>query len=52
MEWAPEGAPLTFYGNTRWEDLSDATRELFVEVTGKAGTALCASFAEVVLAVC
>ena len=47
MEWAPGGregelAPLTFYGNTRWEDLSDATRELFVEVTGKAGTALCA----------
>ena len=35
-----EFAPLTFYGNTRWEDLSDATRELFVEVTGKAGTAL------------
>ena len=37
-----ELAPLTFFGNTRWEDLSDATRELFVEVTGKAGTALCA----------
>ena len=33
VEWAPEGGRLTFYGNTRFEDISAAARSLFVEVT-------------------
>jgi hypothetical protein len=40
VEWAPDGGKLTFYGNTRFEDITPAARALFVEVTGKAGTAL------------
>ncbi len=40
VPWQPAGAPRGPNGNTRFEDLTVAQRENFVELTGKAGTAV------------
>ncbi len=40
VPWRPAGVPQGPNGNTRFEDLSTTQRELFVELTGKAGTAV------------
>ena len=38
--WQPEGVQLRPAGNTRFEECSPEQQSLFVEVTGKAGTAV------------
>lgn len=38
--WNPRGAWQNQSGNTRWADMDDEARSLFVELTGKAGTAI------------
>ena len=40
VPWWPVGVAQGPNGNTRYEDLSDQQRENFVELTGKAGTAV------------
>ena len=38
--WNPRGAWQNQSGNTRWVDMNEDVRSLFVELTGKAGTAV------------
>lgn len=38
--WNPRGAWQNQSGNTRWADMNEEARSLFVELTGKAGTAI------------
>ena len=38
--WNPRDAWQNQSGNTRWVDMNEDVRSLFVELTGKAGTAI------------